>query len=131
MINFGESYGQMNRRRCISYERKEFERRLDKKIQDHAKIMSDEKRKKIHTDYAKNHSQNELFAVCIEEMSELTKHLTKIMRGKESMRNNAGCIEEMADVQICLNTLQLYLDLSESDFNYAIDVKLERYNSRK
>ena len=97
---------------------KEFERRLDKKIQDHAKIMSDEKRKKIHTDYAKNHSQNELFAVCIEEMSELTKHLTKIMRGKESMRNNAGCIEEMADVQICLNTLQLYLDLSESDFNY-------------
>ena len=40
-------------------------------------------------------------------------------------------VEEMADVQICLNTLQLYLDLSESDFNYAIDVKLERYNSRK
>ena len=27
---------------------KEFERRLDKKIQGHAKIMSDEKRKKIH-----------------------------------------------------------------------------------
>ena len=46
---------------------KEFERRLDKKIQGHAKIMSDEKRKKIHIDYAKNHSQNELFAVCIEE----------------------------------------------------------------
>lgn len=45
---------------------KEFERRLDKKIQGHAKIMSDEKRKKIHIDYAKNHSQNELFAVCIE-----------------------------------------------------------------
>ena len=44
------------------------------------KIMSDEKRKKIHIDYAKNHSQNELFAVCIEEMSELTKHLTKIMQ---------------------------------------------------
>lgn len=35
---------------------KEFERRLDKKIQGHAKIMSDEKRKKIHIDYAKNHS---------------------------------------------------------------------------
>ena len=69
--------------------------------------------------------------MCIEEMSELTKHLTKIMRGKESMRNNAGCIEEMADVQICLNTLQLYLDLSESDFNYAIDVKLERYEGRR
>lgn len=29
---------------------KEFERRLDKKIQGHAKIMSDEKRKKIHMD---------------------------------------------------------------------------------
>ena len=42
---------------------KEFERRLDKKIQGHAKIMSDEKRKKIHIDYAKNHSQNELFGV--------------------------------------------------------------------
>ena len=40
-------------------------------------------------------------------------------------------VEEMADVQICLNTLQLYLDLSESDFNYAIDVKLERYEGRR
>ena len=53
------------------------------------------------------------------------------MRGKEAMRNYAGFIEEMADVQICLNTLQLYLDLSESDFNYAIDVKLERYEGRR
>ena len=33
---------------------KEFERRLDKKIQDHAKIMSDEKRKKIHIDLVRN-----------------------------------------------------------------------------
>ena len=30
---------------------KEFERRLDKKIQGHAKIMSEEKRKKIHVNY--------------------------------------------------------------------------------
>ncbi len=64
-------------------------------------------------------------------MSELTKHLTKIMRGKEPIKNNAGCIEEMADVQICLNTLQLYLELSESDLNYAIDVKLEKYKDGK
>lgn len=53
------------------------------------------------------------------------------MRGKEPIKNNAGCIEEMADVQICLNTLQLYLELSESDLNYAIDVKLEKYKDGK
>ena len=42
---------------------KEFERRLDKKIQGHAKIMSDEKRKKIHICcvYRGNERINETF----------------------------------------------------------------------
>ena len=109
---------------------KEFERRLDKKIQDHAKIMSDEKRKKIHTDYAKNHSQNELFAVCIEEMSELTKHLTKIMRGKESMRNNAGCIEEMADVLMYYNDVMLCYGITADELKQAYTGKVEKNMKR-
>ena len=109
---------------------KEFERRLDKKIQDHAKIMSDEKRKKIHTDYAKNHSQNELFAVCIEEMSELTKHLTKIMRGKESMRNNAGCIEEMADVLMYYNDVMLCYGITADELKQAYTGKFEKNMKR-
>ena len=109
---------------------KEFERQLDKKIQDHAKIMSDEKRKKIHIDYAKNHSQNELFAVCIEEMSELTKHLTKIMRGKESMRNNAGCIEEMADVLMYYNDVMLCYGITADELKRAYTGKFEKNMKR-
>lgn len=53
------------------------------------------------------------------------------MKEKEFERRLDKKIQGMADVQICLNTLQLYLDLSESDFNYAIDVKLERYEGRR
>lgn len=60
-------------------------------------------------------------------MSELIKHLTKIMRGKEPMEANYGCIEEMADVQICLDTLKEYMEISDSVIDAAVEVKLEKY----
>ena len=74
-----------------------------------------------------DHTKDEILAVVIEEMSELTKHLTKIMCGKESMKDNYGCIEEMADVQICLDTLKEYMEISDSVIDAAVEVKLERY----
>ena len=36
------------------------------------------------------------------------------MRGKEPMEANYGCIEEMADVQICLDTFKEYMEISDS-----------------
>lgn len=82
---------------------------------------------KIHEKYIKEHTNDEILAVAIEEMSELTKHLTKIMRKKEPLKDNVGCLEEMADVQICINTLKLYMDISEDEMQYAISEKLRKY----
>lgn len=90
------------------------------------KKENDEKQK-IHKNYIETHTKDEILAVAIEEMSELTKHLTKIMRGKEPMEANYGCIEEMADVQICLDTLKEYMEISDSVIDAAVEVKLEKY----
>lgn len=86
-----------------------------------------DEKQKIHKNYIETHTKDEILAVAIEEMSELTKHLTKIMRGKEPMKANYGCVEEMADVQICLDTLKEYMEISDSVIDAAVEVKLERY----
>lgn len=90
-----------------------------------------EEKQKIHKNYIKAHTKEEILAVVIEEMSELTKHLTKIMRGKEPMKDNYGCIEEMADVQICLDTLKEYISIPDSVMTAAIEVKLQRYKKER
>lgn len=89
--------------------------------------MSYDEKQRIHKMCINDHTKDEILAVVIEEMSELTKHLTKIMCGKESMKDNYGCIEEMADVQICLDTLKEYMEISDSVIDAAVEVKLERY----
>ena len=43
------------------------------------------------------------------------------------MEANYGCIEEMADVQICLDTLKEYMEISDSVIDAAVEVKLEKY----
>lgn len=82
---------------------------------------------KIHETYIREYTNDEILAVAIEEMSELTKHLTKIMRKKEPLKDNAGCLEEMADIQICINTLKLYMDIPEDEMQHAISEKLRKY----
>lgn len=90
-----------------------------------------DEKQKIHKNYIETHTKNEILSVAIEEMAELTKHLTKIMRGKEPMKANYGCIEEMADVQICLDTLKEYMEISDSVIAAAVEVKLERYVKKR
>ena len=36
-------------------------------------------------------------------------------------------LEEMADVQICLDTLKEYMEISDSVIDAAVEVKLEKY----
>ena len=65
--------------------------------------------------------------VLIEEMSELTKAITKAMRGKE---NKADIAEEIADVQIMLDQAKLIFKINKETMdtfiNYKIDRTLER-----
>lgn len=84
----------------------------------------------IHRQYLAYHgarNSDEILAIPIEEMAELTQHLVKIIRGKETADGgNCGLVEEMADVQICLDNLKLYFCITDEQMQYAIDVKMER-----
>ena len=61
--------------------------------------------------------------VTIEELSELTKELTKDLRGKENIDN---IIEELADVVICCETVKQYFYINDEDIQKVVDTKLER-----
>lgn len=84
----------------------------------------------IHRQYLAYHGArngDEILAIPIEEMAELTQHLTKIIRGKETADGgNCGLVEEMADVQICIDSLKKYFCITDEQMQYAIDIKMDR-----
>ena len=61
--------------------------------------------------------------VCIEELAELTKELTKELRGKGS---NMHICEEIADVEICLAQLKLIEPKAQLQINVFKRFKVER-----
>ena len=61
--------------------------------------------------------------VLIEEMAELTKALTKSMRGEHNL---ADIAEEIADVQIMLDQAKLIFRLDKETMNVFIDYKIDR-----
>lgn len=61
--------------------------------------------------------------VCIEELSELQKELTKTLRGKI---NREHLIEEMADVEIMLEQLKIIFNINELELNEAKYNKIKR-----
>lgn len=64
--------------------------------------------------------------VCIEEMSELTKELTKTIRKKGNINN---IIEEIADVEITTAEIKQYLGI-KNDVNVQKQIKLKRLENR-
>lgn len=66
--------------------------------------------------------------ICIEELSELQKELTKHLRGKGNTKN---IVEEMADCYICLKTIQTGLYISDRELNEALTEKMTRYFDRR
>lgn len=65
--------------------------------------------------------------VALEEMSELQKELTKAIRGKTNLNN---IIEELADVEIMLDQIKLYFDITQDTINKQKQLKLERIQER-
>lgn len=59
--------------------------------------------------------------IAVQECSELIKELTDNMRGKG---DPVGILEEMADVIICMNTIQRIYEISDEDLAKAVNVKL-------
>lgn len=66
------------------------------------------------------------FVVAIEELSELTKELTKNLRGAD---NVGSIVEEIADVEIVLDQLKLMLFAFDAVRNVR-DFKLKRLEER-
>lgn len=61
--------------------------------------------------------------ICMEEMAELRKEVSKYIRGKG---NKANLAEEMADVYICLNMLAKMYGVTDEDINLEILRKQKR-----
>lgn len=61
--------------------------------------------------------------IAIEELSELQKELTKFIRDEP---DEVGILEEMADVYICLMTMQKIFCFDGKILDAAIEVKLLR-----
>lgn len=65
--------------------------------------------------------------VAMEEMAELTKEISKMIRGES---NRSHIVEEMADVRIMLEQLMLILGISEEEIAKEMDFKAARLNGR-
>lgn len=61
--------------------------------------------------------------IAMEEMSELQKEISKVLRG---MGDQLSLVEEMADVAICILYLQEICGISTDDLYKAMNVKKDR-----
>lgn len=72
--------------------------------------------------YGKEHQ----LIICMEEMAELTKELTKNLRGRRNLQDTS---EEVADVEIMLEQVKVIFDLKE-EVSEAKEAKLLRLQKR-
>ena len=106
----------------------EFSSKLDYKRNNNIAHISEDIIKLAHIsyiDYLNKSNPDEILVIPMEEKAELTQHLSKIVRKKETA-DNLGLLEELADVQICIDNLKQYFNIDEETFKYAIDVKLDK-----
>ena len=84
-----------------------------------------------YINYHKQVNEDEIYVIPIEEMSELTQHLTKCIRNKESFDNdNIELLEELVDVQICLDNLKIAFDIDDELIKTITDIKFERMQNK-
>lgn len=93
---------------------------------DHIRPLSPEQ-SKVCADVIKFYGYDTERMVAIEEMSELTKELSKQKRGKG---DRAHIIEEIADVYICLEMLEQMNGITREELYEWIDKKVDRIDKR-
>ncbi len=86
--------------------------------------MKKEKEQDIYKRLLDTKGLNNQFAVTIEELAELIKELTKMLRGNG---NTMHVIEEIADVEVCLSQLKRIFDKC-GGVEFFKDFKLNRLN---
>ena len=65
--------------------------------------------------------------ICMEEFAEATQQVSKWIRGNS---NKTELTEELADAYLGIKCMQSIANISDSELNKAINVKLERQNKR-
>lgn len=106
----------------------ELRKQLNEKLETRPLHRSPEDVLKSHQSYIDYHmatKPDNIYVIPMEEMAELTQHLSKIIRGKEDA-TNIGFLEELADVQICIDNLRLACGVDTATFEYIKDIKFER-----
>lgn len=84
--------------------------------------MDKKQESKIYEDIFEKNGAKYQAGVCIEELAELTKELTKYIREKGSRMKMA---EELADVSLCIRSLIQYFEFQQ-EVDLFIDFKLRR-----
>jgi hypothetical protein len=87
--------------------------------------MTLEERQVIYKQLENQKGQEHQILVAIEEMSELTKELTKFLR-EDSYTNTKKLCEEMADAKVVLEQLDRFFDPEQKLVPFIMDYKLER-----
>lgn len=65
--------------------------------------------------------------IVVEELSELTKELTKALRDKQDLN---GIIEELADVLICIDYVKEVFDVTDKELEYARSIKMNELKDK-
>ena len=65
--------------------------------------------------------------IVIEELSELTKELTKALRNKEDM---IGILEELADVSLGIDYIKEIFDITDKELEYARSIKINELQKK-
>lgn len=81
------------------------------------------KRDEIYAALIYKNGQDNQLNVAIEEMAELTKELTKMLRAKG---NRMHLVEELSDVEICLAELKLIFTITEKEIELFKSFKIKR-----
>lgn len=89
---------------------------LDTKLQD---------RLKVYEALEKKNGRDHQLLVAIEELSELQKELTKLLR-KDSYTNRKKICEELADVKIVCEQLDRFFDPDYEIVPTVVDFKIKR-----
>ncbi len=87
--------------------------------------MTKEHLNKIYLGLEQQNGRSHQLTVCIEELSELIKELSKYIRNKGESGNEVKIIEEVADVQITLDQVQLFFDFNNG-VEFFKNFKLQR-----
>jgi len=81
---------------------------------------------KLYAQAWRKYGENKQIVVAMEECAELTKELSKHLRGKENLINIS---EEIADVEIMLDQLKFHLGISDMVATFT-ETKLIRLQDR-